>query len=158
MKEAIKGTISRIGAKQTSFLMEETEDKWFSVFSQDQLQGTGVGDKVSFFYASEEKNGRVWNNIKGNVTPLKEQPAGDNLAPSLPRERLILRQNALTNAVNFTINNPNNDTTVLAVLETAAEFEAWTSGDSDKVEPESTSEEPTEGDWQEAAGKLRAAS
>jgi hypothetical protein len=76
----------------------------------------------------------------------------------LSREWLILRQNALTNAVNFTANNPNSDSTVEAVLETAAEFVTWTSGDSEKLELEEEAAqekgEPTVADWKEAAVEL----
>jgi hypothetical protein len=164
MKETVNGSIARMGNNQKSFILQEIEDKWFGAYAVDQLQGAGLGDKVQFSYESVEKNDRVFNNIKGNVSVVGKTPPpiADALTPYLPRERLILRQNALTNAVNFVINNPNSDTTPEAVLKTAAEFEAWTSGDVDKPKPiaEAGTEEvePTTEDWREAAVKLKAAS
>jgi hypothetical protein len=165
MKETVNGIIARMGNNQKSFILQEIEDKWFGAYAVDQLQGAGLGDKVQFFYESVEKNDRVFNNIKGNVSVVGKTPPpiADALTPYLPRERLILRQNALTNAVNFVVNNPNSDTTAVAVLETAAEFEAWTSGDVDRPKPAVKADteeafEPTTEDWKEAAVKLKAAS
>ena len=161
MKETVSGSIARMGQNQKSFILQEQDGKWFGAFAVDQLQGANLGDKVQFFYESVEKNGRTFNNIKGNVSVLgKTSPPGADAlsSPSLSREWLILRQNALTNAVNFTANNPNSDLTVEAVLETAAEFVAWTSGDSEKLELEEEAAqekgEPTVADWKEAAVEL----
>jgi hypothetical protein len=161
MKETVSGSIARMGQNQKSFILQEQDGKWFGAFAVDQLQGANLGDKVQFFYESVEKNGRTFNNIKGNVSVLGKTspPSADALSsPSLSREWLILRQNALTNAVNFTANNPNSDLTVEAVLETAAEFVAWTSGDSEKLELEEEAAqekgEPTVADWKEAAVEL----
>ncbi|MFM1566070.1 MAG: hypothetical protein ACKJRP_04010 [SAR86 cluster bacterium] len=161
MKETVSGSIARMGQNQKSFILQEQDGKWFGAFAVDQLQGANLGDKVQFFYESVEKNGRTFNNIKGNVSVLGKTspPSADALSsPSLSREWLILRQNALTNAVNFTANNPNSDSTVEAVLETAAEFVAWTSGDSEKLELEEGGAqekgEPTVADWKEAAVEL----
>lgn len=161
MKETVSGSIARMGQNQKSFILQEQDGKWFGAFAVDQLQGANLGDKVQFFYESVEKNGRTFNNIKGNVSVLGKTspPSADALSsPSLSREWLILRQNALTNAVNFTANNPNSDSTVEAVLETAAEFVAWTSGDSEKLELEEEAAqekgEPTVADWKEAAVEL----
>lgn len=80
--------------------------------------------------------------------------ASASLAPNLDRNRLIVRQNALTNAVNFSSGKGEN-VTVEQVIKVARAFEAFTSGDADEKESEKDSEEPN---WQEAAGKLRAAS
>ena len=49
------------------------------------------------------------------------------------------------------------DFNIEEVLSIAREFEAYTSGDSD-IKPAESKSEPSEEDWQEAAGKLRAAS
>jgi hypothetical protein len=161
-QEVVTGTVSRVGNKLTSFQIIEIDDKWFQVYSSDQLNSAAVGDNISFLYAAEEKNGRVWNNVKGKLTVKGKTapPTADRMTPYLPRERLILRQNALTNAVQFMVSNPNSDATVKAVLKTASEFEAWTSGDSDVREAKKklSDEDPTEEDWKEAAGKLKVAS
>ena len=49
------------------------------------------------------------------------------------------------------------DFNVEEVVSIAREFEAYTSGDSD-IKPVKSKSEPSDEDWQEAAGKLRAAS
>jgi len=158
MKEALSGSIVRVGANQKSFILAERDEMWFGAYATDQLQGAGLGDTVQFSYDSVEKNGRVFNNIKGNVVVLGKTAAASassgTPAPSLSREWLILRQNSLTNAVNFTANNPNSDCTVEAVLATATAFVAWTSGEADaelEAAPALEKGEPTVADWKEAA-------
>ena len=79
--------------------------------------------------------------------------------PALVKDRLILRQNALTNAVKSMElqMKDGGDFNIEEVLSIAREFEAYTSGDSD-IKPAESKSEPSEEDWQEAAGKFRAAS
>jgi len=179
MKETVSGSIARMGQNQKSFILQEQDGKWFGAFAVDQLQGANLGDKVQFFYESVEKNGRTFNNIKGNVSLVSKTSASnmDEKQPSLPRERLILRQNALTNAVNFLAANPmaeakkagpleegNHLARIAAVLETASQFEAWTSGDSDmrssETQPsaQNSGGDPSPQDWSEAAASLKQAS
>lgn len=160
-RESVSGSITRVGNNQKSFLMEETGDKWFGAFAQDQLQGAALGDKVSFFYESVEKGDRTFHNIKGNVTVVNKTPPpakGVALGPPLSREWLILRQNALTNAVAFVSQAPG-EGSVADVLETASQFAEWTSGsaDEEKEGDSSEDEDPSTEDWQEAARKLNAA-
>ena len=176
MRETVSGSIARVGQNQKSFILQEQDGKWFGAFAVDQLQGAGLGDKVQFFYESVEKGDRTFNNIKGNVSVLSKTPppVTDAMQPSLPRERLILRQNALTNAVNFESAHPAKKGAaaaadgaqldrVAAVLEIAAQFEAWTSGDTDmRLEEDLNSGEnigdPTQQAWNEAAASLKRAS
>ena len=167
MKEVVSGVISRVGTNGKSFQMVETDTKWFGAFNLDQLQGAKMGDSVSFAYTSKEVGDRVYHNLQGNVSvtessgvtpPPTASAAGQ---PPLVRERLILRQNALTNAVSFASLQVKDGGSIdtAAVISMAREFEAYTSGDVDVKAAKPTSKgEPSDEDWQEAAGKLRAAS
>ena len=158
MKEVASGVVSRIGQNGKSFQLAETDSKWFGAFNTSQLADAQIGDKVSFAY-------KVYHNIQGNVTitggsgstpPPQAAAAGQT---SLVRDRLILRQNALTNAVKAMElqMKDGGDFNVEEVVSIAREFEAYTSGDSD-IKPVKSKSEPSDEDWQEAAGKLRAAS
>jgi len=165
MKEVASGVVSRIGQNGKSFQLAETDSKWFGAFNTSQLADAQIGDKVSFAYTSKEVGDKVYHNIQGNVTitggsgstpPPQAAAAGQT---SLVRDRLILRQNALTNAVKAMElqMKDGGDFNVEEVVSIAREFEAYTSGDSD-IKPVKSKSEPSDEDWQEAAGKLRAAS
>jgi len=165
MKEVASGVVSRIGQNGKSFQLVETDSKWFGAFNMSQLADAQIGDKVSFAYTSKEVGDKTYHNVQGNVTvsggsgstpPSSPAAAGQT---SLVRDRLILRQNALTNAVKAMEleMKDGGDFSAEGVIAIAREFEAYTSGDSDK-KPAEKSSEPSDEDWQEAAGKLRAAS
>ena len=116
MAEQLSGVISKVGDRGTSFQLEG-DFSWYSAFNPEQLCGAKAGDKVSFMYATkQDKNDpeKIYKNIRGNLTihasspdpqpnraAVSPLPSAKKGEPSLTRERLILRQNALTNAVNF---------------------------------------------------------
>lgn len=147
-------------------MLVEKEDSWFSVFSESQLGGASIGDGVGFTYVEKEKDGRVFLNIKGNVSvknpgivpapaaiPLvSKQKTGE---PSLSKDRLILRQNALTNA-NTTLkgDSPSPE----EVIKVARLYEAYTSGDLDLALAELPKEELPSTSWEVAAEGMREAS
>lgn len=129
----------------------------YSAFSADQIK-CRVGDYVSFEFTEKAGTSRtgspvVYKNVRGNVIPTTGGgPAVTGVAvpppgfspvpykapeevgkPILSKDRLILRQNALTAAVNF-INGSRDLHTVFtthSVIETAKAFEYYTSGDMD---------------------------
>jgi hypothetical protein len=145
----------------------------YSAFAETQVH-VGPGDYVDFEYT--EKNSVsartgapvVYKNIKGNVyaagstptvasaprptgaSPMPYVPSAATTAkvgiPILDTQRLILRQNALTAAVNYVngqitaIGNsgevPVIGITVDSVLKVAKQFEDYTSGDGDLKEAE----------------------
>jgi len=127
----------------------------YSAFAASQIQ-CRVGDFVDFEYIEKPSVTRtgtpvVYKNIKGNVVPGTSAAAGAAGTASPPRgftpppakvgepilakDRLILRQNALTAAVNYV--NGSRDGTLVAtytvddVISFAKKFEYYTSGDMD---------------------------
>jgi hypothetical protein len=162
----VTGMVSQLGQVQsyggTSFRVEGDE-KWYSVYQAAQLNSAQVGQSVSFRYTEKSKGDKTFYNVQGNVQ-VDGQSGGGNktppptasasLAPKLDKNRLIVRQNALNNSTGFCIAKGDN-VTVEQVISVAKAFEAYTSGDADEKESEKDSDEPN---WQEAAGKLRAAS
>ena len=155
MAEQLSGVISKVGDRGTSFQLEG-DFSWYSAFNPEQLCGAKAGDKVSFMYATKQyKNDpeKIYKNIRGNLTihasspdpqpnraAVSPLPSAKKGEPSLTRERLILRQNALTNAVNFS--NP--ESSVEQVLEIASLFEGWTSGDTDNLKRNGSDPTPDE--------------
>lgn len=106
-----------------------------------------VGDGVSFNYKEKESGGRTYYNISSTVSKTSAGPAQELASvPAGPapvsggRERAIIRQNALTNAVKFQSDQCNNkggdyykyDET--DVIQTAILFEHYTSGDMNEDE------------------------
>jgi len=172
MRENVSGTIERMGGNGKSFLLEEFDGKWFGAFNASQLSGAGIGDELSFTYTSVEKNDRTFHNINGNVKitgtgdnpvpptatgkPIKLTKVGE---PILARDRCIIRQNALTNAVNFTTaTKGQKKLTVSDVLQVASEFEAYSSGDIEKnaaaAAESGKDEQPTDEAWKAAASSF----
>jgi hypothetical protein len=153
MPELMTGVVSRVGSRGTSFQLDGASD-WYSAFNPEQLSGTSEGDNVSFTYAEKaDKHDatKIYKNIRGNVTVVAKSPdpqptkvalkaSAKRGEPVLTRERLILRQNALTNAVSFC----KSESTLEDVLRTASIFEAYTSGDGDVPQAaDSTGNDPT---------------
>lgn len=126
----------------------------YSAFNPAQIKAN-VGDMVSFDYTEKHDVVKVgprtgqpvtYRNIKGDVVP-----AGGHVAPSgvgtpprgytappakvgepiLAKDRLILRQNALTAAVNFCRDLVADPADPDKVIEVAKKFEYYTSGDMD---------------------------
>jgi hypothetical protein len=164
--ESITGIASAMSSKWNDKLKQETgsicvDGTWYNGKSKALIEGVAKGDKVTVNYSI---NG-TFKNLEGNVAVLEKGAGGSQPSyigaasnkqsyptkgmPELDRQRLILRQNALTNAVNF-VNK--DDATVEEVLRVAAKFEAYTSGDADK---DKTEDSPN---WEEAASQLKAAS
>ena len=155
MAEQLSGVISKVGDRGTSFQLEG-DFSWYSAFNPEQLCGAKAGDTVSFMYATKQDKydpEKIYKNIRGNLTihasspdpqpnraAVSPLPSAKKGEPSLTRERLILRQNALTNAVNFS--NP--ESSVEQVLEIASLFEGWTSGDTDNLKRNGSDPTPDE--------------
>lgn len=125
----------------------------YSAFAASQIQ-CRVGDFVDFEYIEKPGVTRagtsvVYKNIKGTVVPgtstaataagTAPTPRGFTPPPAkvgepiLAKDRLILRQNALTAAVNYcnTLCSIGTKPTTELVIETAKKFEYYTSGDMD---------------------------
>ena len=92
-----------------------------------------VGMNVSLRYTEKDGGGGVkYKNVQGRITPVKGDVAAT--APPAPagggvvggREQAIIRQNALTNAVNYAIAKDLDGTDT--VIRIAQEFEEYTSG------------------------------
>ena len=144
MAEQLSGVISKVGDRGTSFQLEG-DFSWYSAFNPEQLCGAKAGDSVSFMFATkQDKNdpNKVYKNLRGNLTihagspdpqpnraAVSPLPSAKKGEPSLTRVRLILRQNALTNAVNYCTPESSPE----QVLEIAKLFEGWTSGDTDSM-------------------------
>lgn len=137
----------------------------FSAFAPTQIKCV-PGENVTFEYVEKpgmNKFGQpvVYKNVKGNVygkggvgvqpTPTFSGGGGVSVTskvgePILSKDRLILRQNALTAAVNFA----NTSGTLLKasfnvedVILIAKKFEAYTSGDADLKEVEDSLNTPS---------------
>jgi hypothetical protein len=137
----------------------------YSAFAETQVH-VGPGDYVDFEYTEKNsvsaRTGApvVYKNIKGNVyaagftptvasaprptgaSPMPYVPAAAAAAtakvgiPILDTQRLILRQNALTAAVNYANVNCGTGVPVETIISIAKQFEDYTSGDGDLKEAE----------------------
>ena len=156
----------------------ESSDIWYGAFNASQVGNATTGDSVGFTFKVADKGGRTFHNIVGSVAPLDEQTRlnwtnkaddaqegghplqnvssiqsstasrSQALKPvELDRNRSIIRQNSLGNAVNCLV-GLGKPFDKHDVLDLAAYFEAYSSGDLDKksLDPEAT---PT--DWHAAA-------
>lgn len=140
----------------------DTTGEMYSVFNPQMLNGINTGDVVEFDFKEgktiNNMTGRPYLNITGKVTNLSSNvvttqpvsPYPTTIAvpqyakvpekvgePVLSTSRCIIRQNALTAAVNFclgTVPMQSDITSVKQVIEVAREFEAYTSGDADLEE------------------------
>jgi hypothetical protein len=82
---------------------------------------------VSFTFLQNEKG---FNNVQGQVEVVKSDKSRKtptNL-PDYDRQLMIIRQNALTNAVNYSNNFNDRYASIPEVIETAQKFEQYTSG------------------------------
>lgn len=136
----------------------DSTGEMYSVFNQQMLNGINLGDTVSFDFKEgtsiNKMTGRPYLNISGKVTNLSGSgqaptPVANNNYPVSPSyvktpdkvgepvlatSRCILRQNALTAAVNFMNYAETTQITPEFVILVAKEFEAYTSGDADLEE------------------------
>ena len=145
MNDRATGYIKAVRKDGKGFQLDD--GNWYGVFSATQLKAN-KGDYVEFAYKSVIKNGNEYRNVQGVVSgtatspsggSMREIPEGNNsggqsrsplmLPVMLARERAIIRQNALTNAVQYA--GSVNGVTVDLVIGIAREFEAYTSGDYD---------------------------
>lgn len=152
MNDRATGYIKAVRKDGKGFQLDD--GNWYGVFAAAQLKAN-KGDYVEFAYKSVIKNGNEYRNVQGVVSgtsvgsvssggSMREIPEGNNsggqscsplmLPVMLARERAIIRQNALTNAVNLaSVCQMARDGKVSAetVINLAREFEAYTSGDYD---------------------------
>lgn len=144
MNDRATGYIKAIRKDGKGFQLDD--GNWYGVFAATQLKAN-KGDYVEFAYKSVIKNGNEYRNVQGVVSGTAVSPAGGSmreipennsggqsrsplmLPVMLARERAIIRQNALTNAVQYA--GSVNGVTVDVVIGIAREFEAYTSGDYD---------------------------
>lgn len=131
----INGVIEAVRKDKRGFKIGE---EWYGVFSTSQLAEADRGDEVSFTYIRKGD----YNNVQGPVkvvagskpvaapksdTAVSVAKTPTNLA-DYDRQLMIIRQNALTNAVNYTSHFEGKTATVADVIGTAQKFEQYTSG------------------------------
>jgi hypothetical protein len=139
------GTIEAITKDGKGFLLQGT-GKWYRCFTPAMLKAQR-GDEVSFSYTEKVgSNGVTYNNVAGIVTGASgasNPPSGNTgtvsssgvsrdplmLPVMLTRERAIIRQSSLAQAVNYCAGA--NEVTPNEVIEIARIFEAYASGDMD---------------------------
>lgn len=144
MNDRATGYIKAVRKDGKGFQLDD--GNWYGVFAATQLKAN-KGDYVEFAYKSVIKNGNEYRNVQGVVSGTAVSPTGGSmreipennsggqsrsplmLPVMLARERAIIRQNALTNAVQYAFSV--NGVTVDVVIGIAREFEAYTSGDYD---------------------------
>ena len=144
MNDRATGFIKAVRKDGKGFQLDD--GNWYGVFAATQLKAN-KGDYVEFAYKSVIKNGNEYRNVQGVVSGTVVSPSGGSmreipennsggqsrsplmLPVMLARERAIIRQNALTNAVQYA--GSVNGVTVDFVIGIAREFEAYTSGDYD---------------------------
>ncbi len=147
-----EGVIEALTKDGKGFLID---GQWYKCFTPAMMKAT-KGDFVSFSYKQVEKDGRTYNNVSGvvsgsgtsGVTPnsgtvSKVSGATQSvqrdplmLPVLLTRERAIIRQSSLAQAVNYcqSANNSGKgigDFDTSEVINIAREFEAYASGDLD---------------------------
>ncbi|MGH9992864.1 MAG: hypothetical protein ACREBU_01560 [Nitrososphaera sp.] len=103
-------------------------DGWYGVFSAEALSEVNKGDSVEFEYVL---NPRGFNDIKGGVKKTTGASSGNSVGSSrladYERQMMIIRQNALTNAVNYySTMEPRPGATDIVSM--AQKFELYTSG------------------------------
>jgi len=134
----MQGTIKVMRKDRKGFQLEDGQ--WYSGYN---LLSVNKGDTVEFNFTQKGQ----YKNIDGPVTVV----GGQQQAPAQPakgysspvpraddteRQRMIVRQNALTNAVTFALGNlKKGEVTTDTVIQIAQEFEYYTSGDLAKDGP-----------------------
>lgn len=142
-----EGVIEALTKDGKGFLMN---GEWYKCFTPAMLKAQ-KGDFVSFSYKTAEKDGRTYNNVNGVVSgsgdsnpvpnsgtvsrvsgaaaPVQRDPL--MLPVLLTRERAIIRQSSLAQAVNYVSQFREDPYSVKSVIDIAREFEAYASGDAD---------------------------
>lgn len=145
MAESIRGIVEEVinnGKGKGSGV--RIEGKKYGVYDPADagLDQVTVGSEVSFRFNEKPGTGGItYKNITGKITTVT---AGSGAVASVPsnvntvslgRDRAIIRQNALTNAVNacaqFSI-TVEGDEIIDSIIKTAMRFEEYTSGDLDQ--------------------------
>ena len=125
----------------------QINDDWYSSYGGIEIKKAkvGKGDTVSFGWIAKGPFNNIKTaidvNDKGEDAPPRFETSTKPEAPSrapkfgavqLERDRCIIRQNSLTNAVNY-YNGDKEGTMVNAddIIKTAKVFEAYSSGDAD---------------------------
>jgi len=147
-----EGVIEALTKDGKGFLID---GQWYKCFTPAMMKAT-KGDFVSFSYKQVEKDGRTYNNVSGVVsgsgngsgttpnTGTVSKVASATASPSrdplmlpvlLTRERAIIRQSSLAQAVNYGNygdgTQANKVMSVDDIIRIAREFEAYASGDAD---------------------------
>ena len=147
-----EGVIEALTKDGKGFLID---GQWYKCFTPAMMKAT-KGDFVSFSYKQVEKDGRTYNNVSGVVSD-----SGNGSGPTsntgtvskvsgatqsvqrdplmlpvlLTRERAIIRQSSLAQAVNYGNcgegTQANKVMSVDDIIRVAREFEAYASGDLD---------------------------
>lgn len=140
-----EGVIEALTKDGKGFLIDGI---WYKCFTPAMMKAQ-KGDFVSFSYKQVEKDGRTYNNVSGVVSGSNSSGATPNTgsvsrvpaaAPAprdplmlpvlLTRERAIIRQSSLAQAVNYA-GGSSKGCSVEDVISIAREFEAYASGDLD---------------------------
>ncbi len=143
-----EGVIEALTKDGKGFLID---GQWYKCFTPAMMKAT-KGDFVSFSYKQVEKDGRTYNNVSGvvsdsgngsgptsNTGTVSKVSGSAAAAPRDPlmlpvlltRERAIIRQSSLAQAVNYISSNKDAGDSIVDVLAIAREFEAYASGDLD---------------------------
>lgn len=127
----VKGVIEATGRDGRGL---KIGDSWYGAFKLEQVGAATRGSEVEIDY---EVTDRGYNNIKGNVRivapeakgPVATRKGASASLPDIERQMMIIRQNALTNAVNFTAAKGSEVPASIAdVISVAQRFELYTSG------------------------------
>jgi len=121
----------------------QIDDEWYSSYEGIEIRKAKVnrGDTVSFGWVAKGP----FHNIKTAIDINDKGASGESLTPTgtaagpskkfgavrLERDRCIIRQNSLTNAVNYGITKDHAADGIENILATAKRFEAYSSGDAD---------------------------
>tara|TARA_R110002110_G_scaffold79230_4_gene207308 strand:- start:10638 stop:11195 length:558 start_codon:yes stop_codon:yes gene_type:complete len=183
MSESIQGTVAKVSRKDgRGAVCFESSDIWYGGFNAAQVGQSEPGDVIKITFKVVDKNGRTFHNLVGNATPADADTAGrwqgqaptreangNVMAPAsapapamkpvtLDRNRCIIRQNALTNAVNCLAAGIKVGKSVSEddIIPLARMFEAYTSGDLDINADAPKDVEGSDMDWRAAAQQLSA--
>lgn len=143
--QQVKGTIGSMRKDRKGI---QVDGQWYAAFASSQLKDVEWKDEVEFTVDVKEKNGSTYYNIKGDV---KKVGGGSSSTPTMPssspavmaaaaiwpqpvdaRGRQIIRQNSVTNAVNYAKTFMAADAcSPYEVVSVARVFEAYCTGEMD---------------------------
>lgn len=122
----INGVVERTAREGKALLVDGV---WYGAYNLSQCNGATTGNNVSF---NAFQKGKYWN-IDGDVTVSSAGTASANSGSADDRQLMILRQNALTNAVNLFVGYRGEASMPepLEVLRLAKTFASFTAGELD---------------------------